>query len=147
MNDKRLLSQTTPYRKRGTSFENFVLHSFAAIDEADDPINVNGAVASANDVLRTRNLTFAKVADAAIKSGILKDELPHELADDAAITIANVDLLKRRHGHSIGLPGALSISVALDKLRRGVKPSQIDLAGIRNARARARLAFEMGAAA
>jgi hypothetical protein len=126
------------------SFDRFVVNAFTAIDNAADSLSVTRAVNSARDVLSARRLSFRKLADAAIQSGILKDELPHELADDASMTVTSLELMLRRHRHVIGLAGEVSLSSSIDKLRRGIKLDQLDHARIRDARSRARLALQMG---
>lgn len=142
-----LIRRPAQQRKGATSFDNFVLRSFAAIDEADDSMSVARAVESARDVLCARNLSFGKLADAAIRSGALTDELPPELQDDAGTTPTILRLVLNRHRRHIGLDGEVVLSTSINKMERGIRLNAIDLAGIRNARSRARLAFQMGGAA
>jgi hypothetical protein len=67
--------------------------------------------------------------------------MPAELREDGGNTATVLRLILHKHRSAIGFVNEAALSGAIDRLNRGLQLTAIDYARIRDARARARLAF------
>jgi hypothetical protein len=91
-------------------------------------------------MLEALGLEPARVAEK-IRVAPVEMPIPAELREDGGNTATILRLILHKHRNAIGLANEAALSGAIDRLNRGIQLTAIDHARIRDARARARLAF------
>jgi hypothetical protein len=119
-------------------------HALQAILTADNDEEIIVAAKQCRDMLASIGISPATVADS-VRVGPVEIQIPPELSEDAGNSATILRLILQRHRKAIGLSGEVSLSSAIDRLNRGVDLTNFDMARIRDARARARLAVTVPA--
>jgi hypothetical protein len=109
-----------------------------------DESDIGRAKEQFTEMLETLAIRPETVADS-IGVGPIEISIPPELSEDAGNSATILRLILQRHRKAIGLSGEVSLSSAIDRLNRGVDLTNFDMARIRDARARARLAVTVPA--